>query len=1091
MSSGKKIMLMSQAGARETVINCAGAGRGFYFHIGEDRRSVVHGFTVCNGNSTNLSDSDGGAILCRNSSPTITDCVISNNSASIGGGISCWNSNPLIHGCLIHRNLASSGGGIYCGKASPTISNCTITKNDASNPSSGWGGGICCNNSMPTIVNCMIGENVAESGGGIRCFNGSRPVAQNTVITKNRASRGGGIDNETSSLLLQNCAIVNNSTDWRGSALLCLGSGVPTIVNTIIWNNPLIGSNAEGRIFVASGASNPVITFSDVEGGWTGLNNITNNPLVTRDGHLQKGSLCIGAGNLNLAPATDMDGEPRSGRADIGCDQYIDADNDGLPNWWEMKYYDGSRTAGAPTNNPDGDELNNLKEYFAGTNPKVNPGDSDRDGLSDDAEAYHGTDPLNWDSDGDLFPDGWEVRYNFDPNAVTSPAPGADKDGDGLSNFDEMRRGTNPTLKDTDEDGKSDGYEAEHGSDPADASDQGKAANCVSIALAVGDHSGSQSERYALKVGDHVSHVSPQFGVVATSTYAFVKGKAYSFEIRWIANDPTADCDPRPDYDYTARIGGLPPDDPHPGWLYGANFIVHDPSGILGQHDESSPFYAEGKTGTLYVPKMDLDVDSNNDGTIDSDDSNEDKYEEYAPGKILCVNRQGDGTALDHIGTMKINLSPGLSIGWLVVSAESGGEHIRIWKDALLTQELLLGDGIYLPDGYPSDLWIDGVSEGQVILILQYITEDGSLILDGDKVAIYIAKTVSWSPAGHFAYSWEPCAWVNDGGVYHVGSDEAMDQIKDQGWNVTVARRMINSYAFDDVGDCTLANFKEMRLGGFIIVNTHGIPDSIFALYLKTEARINNWINGESDIVARRPLEVPGRWSASVSTVWFENNWKSDLDANKAVTFWMVCDSGTWGSGSIAAEAGGWIRLGYNGTMCGAAAKHDSEGIFGRMNGSIEVGSKRSLHGAWKPGGYDHVFDNDGNLVDYTIVKFGNDWVTLCPSPVAVFPSSSPGPRKGWGCIVFDTYMDDNVAASTALTKTSGSCSVSNIRWLDNGSGKYAIGFDFDNTSGGGATMTAHADKCENKAAPTGVNLGRKLDGDRVKPNGDDKTWPF
>lgn len=217
----------------------------------------------------------------------------------------------------------------------------------------------------------------------------------------------------------------------------------------------------------------------------------------------------------------------------------------------------------------------------------------------------------------DLFPDGWEVRYNFDPNTVNSPAPGADGDGDGLNNFDEMRHGTNPQVKDTDGDGINDGAEVLQGSDPADASDGGKAGNCVRIELAVGDESGSHSERWALDVGDHVSHVAPVFGQLDTKTYSFVKGKSYVFRVRWIASMLSP-----PDYDYTARIGGFRMGEPASGWGYGNGYVIDDTQALLGTTPESGGGVntAAGKSGTLYVPKVDLIPDYNRDGTIDEAD---------------------------------------------------------------------------------------------------------------------------------------------------------------------------------------------------------------------------------------------------------------------------------------------------------------------------------------------------------------------------------------------------------------------------------------------------------------------------------------
>ena len=46
-----------------------------------------------------------------------------------------------------------------------------------------------------------------------------------------------------------------------------------------------------------------------------------------------------------------------------------DTDADGLPDWWEMAYFQDSRTAAAPGGNPDGDPALNQDEYGANTDP--------------------------------------------------------------------------------------------------------------------------------------------------------------------------------------------------------------------------------------------------------------------------------------------------------------------------------------------------------------------------------------------------------------------------------------------------------------------------------------------------------------------------------------------------------------------------------------------------------------------------------------------------------------------------------------------------------------------------------------------------
>ncbi|NQS98938.1 MAG: right-handed parallel beta-helix repeat-containing protein, partial [candidate division Zixibacteria bacterium] len=159
---GKAIVVISENGAENCVIDCEESGRGFYFHNGEDSNSVLSGFSIIN---AYLTGSFGGGICCDSSSPTISDCIISGNSTSYGGGgISCTNSNPTISYCAFSDNSAADGGGINCiTNSSPSITNCTISGNSAS----GYGSGIRCDNTSAPIIDNTIVEGSIGNGGGI------------------------------------------------------------------------------------------------------------------------------------------------------------------------------------------------------------------------------------------------------------------------------------------------------------------------------------------------------------------------------------------------------------------------------------------------------------------------------------------------------------------------------------------------------------------------------------------------------------------------------------------------------------------------------------------------------------------------------------------------------------------------------------------------------------------------------------------------------------------------------------------------------------------------------------------------------------
>ncbi|MCK4293884.1 MAG: right-handed parallel beta-helix repeat-containing protein, partial [Planctomycetes bacterium] len=100
---GKAVGLYGLSGPQRCIIDCQQQGRGFHFHSGETEDTLVDGFTIRNG----LADK-GGGIYFNNSSPTIRNCIITDNSPD---AVYLQDSKPIIGGTVevISDDIAGNG----------------------------------------------------------------------------------------------------------------------------------------------------------------------------------------------------------------------------------------------------------------------------------------------------------------------------------------------------------------------------------------------------------------------------------------------------------------------------------------------------------------------------------------------------------------------------------------------------------------------------------------------------------------------------------------------------------------------------------------------------------------------------------------------------------------------------------------------------------------------------------------------------------------------------------------------------------------------------------------------------------------------
>ncbi len=297
---------------------------------GTGEPGTIDGFVITGGNA-NIGTSTsktacGGGMFIDSGSHIVTNCIFTKNMATyFGGGVHINSGSPQIIHCQMFSNVvvntpgstAGRGGGISMGYGEAVIDDCIITGNQVN----AYGGGVYCDNSNGIVRYCKITGNTAWFGGGLSSFFGNGLNVSNCLISDNTASDGGGgIILGHSSATIINCTITRNTAQTRGGSVY-INYSDPKIRNSILW-----GSTAPtGPEIYILGGGNPIVTYCDIKGGWTGQGNINADPHLTapanpdpnmRDYHLLPDSPCIDAGD----PASDfgLEPEPDGGRINMG-----------------------------------------------------------------------------------------------------------------------------------------------------------------------------------------------------------------------------------------------------------------------------------------------------------------------------------------------------------------------------------------------------------------------------------------------------------------------------------------------------------------------------------------------------------------------------------------------------------------------------------------------------------------------------------------------------------------------------------------------------------------------------------------------------
>jgi len=288
----------------------------------------------------------GGAVYCNRSSPTLRNInFVQCYSTNIGGAVFARNGAPRFEHLSFSNCTSYAGGGAIASESSTglVIHACSFFENYAIGLSA-HGGALYIKDSQYKITASYFRRNAVDLNGGAGYF----------------VSGSGTIDH---------CTLVDNRSGFGRGSCFASSEGTLTVQNSILWASAapeLVGPITENR-------------------------NFYENPnLVPGNFRLLSGSPCINHAAAPLAQA-DMDSEVATGLPDIGCDEFVDVDQDSIADAWEREHAELYQTT-SPDLDTDNDDLSLIQEYTSGTLPLRS--DTDRDGIPDGWEISHELNPL-------------------------------------------------------------------------------------------------------------------------------------------------------------------------------------------------------------------------------------------------------------------------------------------------------------------------------------------------------------------------------------------------------------------------------------------------------------------------------------------------------------------------------------------------------------------------------------------------------------------------------------------------------------------------------------------------------------------------
>jgi hypothetical protein len=200
------------------------------------------------------------------------------SGAAYGGSIASAIAGTLnIKRCAFDgHSVISEGIFLYkAGSGTAYLEDCTFAGGSVVTGFYGSGGAISLMAGTTNILRCRVKDCTTHAdawGGAVKIEGTCSATAVNCIFTNNHAAYGGAILSYGTSFSITNCIVADNHSYADGGGISCYGT--TSIANSIFWNNAADGANDQ----IDNGGATPTVTYSDVQGGYTGTGNVNDDP---------------------------------------------------------------------------------------------------------------------------------------------------------------------------------------------------------------------------------------------------------------------------------------------------------------------------------------------------------------------------------------------------------------------------------------------------------------------------------------------------------------------------------------------------------------------------------------------------------------------------------------------------------------------------------------------------------------------------------------------------------------------------------------------------------------------------------------------